>query len=120
MTAYPDRRARIVLAALLLTSGAGACSGGGEVESPSTITISDGATTTAAGITEAAAIEIAREQVEADDPEFDFEGTRPVVIPSGDTYDVAFPEEEPTGPGGEPHVVVDRSTGEVIETYLTR
>ncbi len=119
MTASSERRARMVLAAVLAI-GACACSGGGEVETPSTTVAPGGATTTAAGITEEEAIEIAREQVEEDDPEFDFDGTRPVVIPSGDTYDVAFPEQESTGHGGEPHVVVDRSSGEVIETYLTR
>lgn len=102
-----------------------ACSGDEPAENdPSTTSAPVDATpassTTQAGITEAEAIEIARRQQEQDDPDFDFESTRPVAIASDDTYDVSFPPAEPEGPGGEPHVVVDRTTGEVIETYLTR
>ena len=36
------------------------------------------------------------------------------------TCDVSFVPIELTGHGGEPHVVIDRMTGEVVETYLTR
>jgi Zn-dependent metalloprotease len=75
---------------------------------------------TGSAVSETEAIEIARARVEDDDPSIDMAERRAVVIEDGDVYDVAFPRIAPPGPGGEPHVLVDRRTGEVVDTYRTR
>lgn len=114
---------RCVIASLVsVMLAAVACSGGeGDDDGLPSTTAGDATTSTGvAGISEEEAIEIARAQVEADDPAFDFRLTRPVVVSSGDTFDVSFPETELEGRGGEPHVVVDQATGDVVDTFLTR
>jgi hypothetical protein len=121
MSKRATRRIVGPLLAVLLALTTGACSSDDEAgkAEPSTEPTAEN-TDTVGGITEAEAIDIARQRAEDDDPGFDFDSSRPVVIPSGDTYDISFPAEDLLGPGGEPHVVVDRSTGEVVTTYRTR
>jgi hypothetical protein len=121
------RRIASALAAAVLVLLAAACTddeGGGDegpdgapTTTPSTATT---VPTTATGISEEEALAIAVDHQQAEDPEFDVESTRPVVIREGDAYDVSFPPANLTGRGGEPHVVVDRTTGEVVDAYVTR
>jgi hypothetical protein len=116
--------AALLLAALALTGSA--CSDDDGADDPDStsstarMSITITGVTAPEGITEEEAIDIARRHQEDEDPEFDFAATRPVVIDTGDEFDVGFPDAEPTGPGGEPHVVVDQTTGEVTDSYLTR
>lgn len=82
-----------------------------------------GPTTTAvpqSGIGEDEAIDIAKAAVAKDDPSFDLDQHRPIPHDLEDTWDVSFVPLEVTGNGGEPHAVIDRATGEVIEVYRTK
>ncbi len=108
-------RALVVVVVAAVTLGAG-CSGDDDDGSRPAATT----TSIAAGITPDEAIEIAQRAWEAEDPDFDLSATRPTVGEAGGTYDVGFVPVEITELGGEPHVVVDRVTGEVVETYRTR
>lgn len=113
----------IVAVAVVASVLAGACSGdddGTSATSASAAASTGPATTAAAGITEAEAIDAARRAIAEDDPGFDFDATRPHVAETDDTFDVSFVPIDLTGPAGEPHVVVDRATGEVLELYKTR
>lgn len=126
-------RRRTVLAAgmaLVGLGGAGAlaaCSGGGgDGDGAAGTTTSAAAMDTTAstlapagGITEDRAIEIAREAVAAEEPGFDFDATFPVVREHGETYEISFPNRSPGAVGGEPHVVVDRVSGEVVDDWWT-
>ena len=116
--------ARLVVAALIGAAPLGACSGGDDADtsatSVATAPSAASASTTAPGISEDEAIAAARSALAADDPGFDFDAARAHVRELAGTYDVSFVPIELTGPGGEPHVVIDRMTGEVVETYLTR
>lgn len=113
-----------VAVAVVASVLAGACSGGGDDDtsatSSSAVASTGPATTTPAGITEADAIDAARTAIADDDPGFDFDATRPHVAETDDTYDVSFVPIDLTGPAGEPHAVVDRATGEILELYKTR
>ncbi len=114
-----------VIVALAVAALVAACSGdddgGASTTSSSAGSESSAATsTTAAGISEKEAVEAARRALAESDPDFDFDATRVHVSETADTYDISFVPVDLTGPGGEPHVVIDRTTGDVIETYLTR
>jgi len=98
--------------------GGGCSSGNGADRAP--VSTTTGPTTAAGGISEERAIEIARRAWADTDPKFDFAATRPEADPIAGTYDVAFVPAVITGPGGEPHVVVDRATGKVVRTYRTK
>ena len=116
-------RCRSMIGAVVMSVLAGACSGDDDdtsATSSSAVASTGPATTTLAGITEAEAIDAARRAIADDDPGFDFDATRPHVAETDDTYDVSFVPIDLTGPGGEPHAVVDRATGEVLELYKTR
>lgn len=125
------RRARgfgLATVAVLVVLGTitAACSGGddrdeGAGTSPPAPTSTGAAepSTAPPGITPTEAIEIARAEWREIDPSFDVAATRPEVTPANGTYDVALVPLEIEGPGGEPHVVVDATTGEVLDAYQT-
>lgn len=104
------RRGAALLATLALA--AAACSGGGSHSTPPT--------TVGARVGEDRAITIARRAWAAVEPEFEFSTREPEVAVRGESYDVAFVDRELTGNQGEPHVIVDRTTGRVRDTYRTR
>lgn len=78
------------------------------------------ASTTEPGVSEEEAVAAARSALTDEDPDFDFDATRVHVSRIEGDYDVSFVPVDLAGPGGEPHVVIDSATGEVLETYLTR
>ena len=77
-------------------------------------------TTRAAGIGQERAIAIARRAWAGEEPEFDFSSRRAEISERGRNYDIAFVDRELSGARGEPHVVIDRFTGAVRDTYRTR
>lgn len=115
-----------MIIALVVSALLAACSGDGDGDGASTTSSSAGSasgavtSTTEPGISEDEAVEAARRSLAESDPDFDFSVTRVHVAASDDTYDISFVPVDLTGPGGEPHVVIDRATGAVVETYLTR
>lgn len=118
------RAPRFALAAVLVAAlVSGSCSDGDDAGGPAApvaTTVPSTGTVPAAGITEEDAIAIAAEAWRTEDPGFEVADTRPSVRATAEAYDVAFVPVPVAGPGGEPHVVVDRSTGEVIERYRTK
>ena len=117
-------RSRCVVAAVAAVAVlGGSCSSGGRADrAPATTTAgaTAGPAQTADGGAEQRAIEIARRAWAERDPKFDFAATRPEADPIAGTYDVAFVPAVISGPGGEPHVVVDVATGKVVRTYRTK
>jgi hypothetical protein len=105
--------AAMALALMACSSGDG---GGHRTESTATTR----ASARPNGISEARAIEIALDAWKQEDPTFDGTSVRPEADPIAETYDVALVPKVITGPGGEPHVVVDRATGKVVRTYRTK
>ena len=120
-------RSLVALTIVALVALLGSCSGDDASSTTSTASTSGGDTpgsastaTTEPWISEDEAVAAARRALAAEDPDFDFDVTRVHVSRLGGSYDISFVPTELTGPGGEPHVVIDRATGEVLETYLTR
>ena len=118
---------RVVAALVVAGAAAGACSGGdGDGGGKRSATSSDIAASTAAptthkaGISEEEAIASARSAIAAEYPELDLDATRAHVSETAGAYDVSFVPVDLAGPSGEPHAVVDRQTGEVLDTYRTR
>lgn len=70
-------------------------------------------------ISEARAIAIARAWVVEGDSTFDFATRFDIVRDHGDTYEISFPRRAPTAFGGEPHVIVDKTTGEIVNSWHT-
>lgn len=120
------RSVRLAIAVCLLVGASGAvvaCSDDEGGSHPTTIandSTTSSTDTTVEGISEEEAIEIATEAMQDDDPDFDVAATRPSVLRTAETYDVAFVPVPIEGPGGEPHIVVDRISGEVTEIYHTK
>jgi ABC-type glycerol-3-phosphate transport system substrate-binding protein len=115
-------RVRLGVLAVIVTTAA-ACSGGGSAshtQSKPSTTSTVASTGKTSGISEQRAAEIAIAAWAKEDPSFDASMVRPEADAIADTYDVALVPREITGPGGEPHVVVDRRTGDVVRTYQTR
>ena len=100
--------------ALVVVIALAACSGGHTSNNTTSTTVATG------GITEARAIEIARAAWAKDHADFDFDSTRPEPDLVDGHFDVAFVPRVIKGPGGEPHVVVDRATGKVLDVYRTK
>lgn len=104
------RRAAALFTALALT--AAACSGSGSRSTTPT--------TNEARVSEDRAVTIARRAWAAVEPAFDFSTRDPEVAVRGSSYDVAFVDRDLAGNQGEPHVIIDRTTGRVRDTYRTR
>lgn len=66
------------------------------------------------------AIEIARSELEGTFPEYDLSGREPNVLVKGENYEVSFPVLDEAVATGEPHIVINRQTGEIVERFLTR
>jgi hypothetical protein len=113
---------RTIIAIAAVTAFAvGSCSDDGDdTGGRATSTAAAPATARDDGISQEDAIAIAREAYGDEDPEFDFDDKFDFVSETAATYDISFPQRDPEGPGGEPHVVIDRATGEVAEIYFTR
>lgn len=101
----------IVVATVLMLAASACSGGGGSAAAP---------TSTVARIAEDRALSIARRAWTRVEPNFDFSTRRSEVAVRGETYDIAFVDRDLHGNQGEPHVVVDRNTGRVRETYRTR
>jgi hypothetical protein len=106
-------------AGLLVTCVLAACSGDDDGDSATTSVSQPSTTTAVAGITQEEATEIAMAAVREDEADFDFTATYTVVVDEGAAFHVAFPARDPDTLGGEPHVIVDKATGDVLESYRT-
>ena len=74
---------------------------------------------TPTGITAGEAIEIARQRVEADGV-MSLDGRDTESEEEADSWHIYFPYTSHEILGGEPHVWVDKSSGEVIDIYYTQ
>ena len=74
------------------------------------------------GISEETAMEIALARVEQDDfMSLDFTQRNKEVVTEGDHWHISFPyKSELYMRGGEPHVLINRRTGEVSQVFYTR
>lgn len=70
-------------------------------------------------ISETKAIAIARAWVVGGDGTFDFAMRFDIVRDHGAAYEISFPRRAPNAFGGEPHVIVDKTTGEVVDSWYT-
>jgi hypothetical protein len=115
-------RLTIIAIAAVTALAVGACSDDGDSDESPGATSTAGPPVTAQddGISQDEAIAIAREAYRDEDPDFDFEDKFDFVSETATSYDISFPKREPEGPGGEPHVVIERATGDVTEIYFTR
>lgn len=93
-----------------------ACSGGDD----DSVTKATTSATKTTGIPEAEAIELAQQAWLEEEPGFSFEDTRAHVAEIGATYDISWIPADNDGPGGEPHVVIDRVSGEALDVYRTK
>lgn len=73
---------------------------------------------TPTGITAEEAMETARQRVEADGV-MSLDGRDTEVEEEADSWHICFPYTSDEIFGGEPHVFVDKSSGEVIDIYYT-
>jgi hypothetical protein len=71
------------------------------------------------GITREQAITIATQAV-VDDGVMSLDGRDTVVVEEADSWHIYFPYSSHELLGGEPHVLVDKTTGEVIDLYYTQ
>jgi hypothetical protein len=74
---------------------------------------------TPAGITVGAAIEVAKQRVEADGV-MSLDGRDTESEEESDSWHIYFPFTSHEIRGGEPHVWVDKSSGDVIDIYYTQ
>lgn len=70
-------------------------------------------------ITSDQAIKIAEERVKSDGV-MSMDGRFPVAKSEKDNWHVSFPISLPFVLGGEPHVIVDKASGKIIEVYYTQ
>lgn len=119
-------RSRAAILFLPLLVGLAACSGDDDGDSSATTTAAGATSTTVAeapaAVSEDDAIEIARDHVSEQDPDYELDAAFPVVRDHSDTYEISFPRDAEGAValvGGEPHVVVDKATGDVVDYWWT-
>lgn len=109
-----------VAATALLLSVAGGCRGDDNSVTPSTTGATTGTTAqTSPTLSQDKAIEIARAEVLAAFPDYDLTERRANVLVKGDNYEVSFPIVDRVVHAGEPHIVLNRRTGEIVERFMT-
>jgi hypothetical protein len=107
---------------LLAAIALGGCSGddeGGGGSTPSS-QVQTSTTSIGVGISREQAVEIAMDAVREDEADFDFTATYTVVVDEGAAWHVAFPRRASGSVGGEPHVVIDKGSGDVLQSYRIR
>jgi len=83
-----------------------------------TLMFTFGGCTGGGGITSEEAITIATQEVEADGV-MSLDGRDTEVVEEATYWHIYFPYTSPVMRGGEPHVWVDKTTGDVINLYYT-